>query len=274
MADEVTKRLLREWGNVCSLRASYINASIKLLWDSRELESVNTLQLLESSSNLFWECGTGSKLTKIKNPLSDSLKCNDLVENIASLLDDENFKDVTFKIEKQELTAHKAILANQSPVFAAMFNNKMNEQLTSEVEINDIKPEVFQKMLQFIYCDQVDNLDESALELYYVADKYQLEKLKIMCIKSLQDNLSSETVVNTLDVADLYSISKLKNKCLNFLNKECEIMNTIEFKQLVQERPHLCIELVKVEKVSDENDDEEENKNCYENWTHTIRAEE
>jgi hypothetical protein len=39
----------------------------------------------------------------------------------------------------------------RSPVFAAMFLHPTKEELTSEVEVEDIDPDVFQKVLRYMY---------------------------------------------------------------------------------------------------------------------------
>ncbi|XP_043479824.1 speckle-type POZ protein-like [Leptopilina heterotoma] len=177
--------------------------------------------------------------------LIDIEKCNGLVESNKNFLDNDEFKDVTFNVENQKFTAHKIFLASRSPVFAAMFKNKMSEGLTSIVEIDDIKPAIFQKMMNFIYTDRVENLEESAVEFLYVAEKYQLEKLKSMCINSLHDNLSLTTVSKTLEVADLYSIENLKNECFYFISeRKYDIIETKEFQELMLTRPNLWVEIL------------------------------
>ncbi|XP_043479828.1 speckle-type POZ protein-like [Leptopilina heterotoma] len=182
--------------------------------------------------------------------LIDIEKCNGLIQNMKSLQDNEEFKDVTFNVEDQKFTAHKIILASRSPVFAAMFKNKMTEGLTSIVEIDDIKPAIFQKMMNFIYTDRVENLEESAVELIYVAEKYQLEKLKNLCINSLNDKLSINTVIKTLEVAELYSIDLLKNECLSFISeRKYDIIETKEFQELMLTHPNLWVEILNVKET-------------------------
>ncbi|XP_043479762.1 speckle-type POZ protein B-like [Leptopilina heterotoma] len=192
-----------------------------------------------------------SLTTVEKEPLIKRRKCNnDLMENMTSLLGNENFKDVRFKVEDKEFTAHKAILVIQSPVFAAMFNSKMSEELTSIVEIKDIKPKTFQQMLNFIYNVEIKDLNELALELFHVAWRYKLEELMANCISKLLENLSLETVIKTLEMADFYSLSDLKSKCLNFLLKEWDVIKeTEELKKLIEDEPSLVTEVVNIPKM-------------------------
>ncbi|XP_043479773.1 speckle-type POZ protein-like [Leptopilina heterotoma] len=208
------------------------------------------------------ELSVFDSLTTIEEePLVKPENCNDLLEKITSLLGNENFKDVKFKVEDKEFTAHKAILAIRSPVFAAMFNSKMSEELTSIVQIKDIKPEIFQQMLNFIYNVEVEDLDKVALELFYVAEKYELKELKTNCINSLHKNLSSKTVIDTLEVADLYSLSELKSECLKLLLTEWDVISkTKEFKSLIQNRADLIIEVGNIRKKLDKDVNAESSK--------------
>jgi speckle-type POZ protein len=73
-----------------------------------------------------------------------------LCEDLASLLDDKN-ADFVFKVENEEIFAHKAILTARSPVFAAMFQHDMRENKTNEAEVTDVTPAAFKALLQFIY---------------------------------------------------------------------------------------------------------------------------
>ncbi|XP_043479766.1 speckle-type POZ protein B-like [Leptopilina heterotoma] len=247
-----------------------VNARISFFDNQSEIRFIHSFVTMSvvNSEILFWKM-SGSELCKkfgkavpkdvlLKCKLSvfDSLttveeeppvkrrKFNDLMENMTSLLSNENFKDVRFKLEDKEFTAHKTILAIQSPVFAAMFNNKMSEELTSTVEIKDIKPEIFQQMLNFVYNVEVEDLDKVALELFYVAEKYELKDLKTNCIDNLQKNLSAKTVIKTLDMADLYSLSDLKSECLKLLSTKWDVISKRkEWKNLVKNRSYLTVEV-------------------------------
>lgn len=198
----------------------------------------------------------------IEKPLVDIPKSNDLVDNIENLYDDKNFKDVVFTVGKKKYTAHKNILSSRSPVFAMMFKGKKKEDVTSFVKISDIRPAVFENLLRFIYTDKVQNLSKIAFDLYVAAQKYQLEKLKTICINNLNSNLSTETILKVLKLADMKSILKLKNICLERLNNDFKaVKETTEFAEFVEKYPHLVEELDRFSEsidmeVMDEDDNE------------------
>lgn len=162
-----------------------------------------------------------------------------LSEDLGLLFDSEKFSDVTLAVGGREFQVHKAILAGKlygmspfdtqltlnliprtarSPVFAAMFEHEMEERKQNRVAITDVDHEVLKEMLRFIYTGKAPNLDKMADDLLAAADKYALEKLKVMCEEALCVNLSVETAAETLILADLHSADQLKAQTIDFIN--------------------------------------------------------
>lgn len=108
--------------------------------------------------------------------------------------------------------------AARSPVFAAMFEHEMEERKQNRVEIADVDHEVLREMLRFIYTGRATCLDKMADDLLAAADKYALERLKVMCEEALCTNLSIDNVADTLILADLHSADQLKAQAIEFIN--------------------------------------------------------
>lgn len=149
----------------------------------------------------------------------------------------------------------------RSPVFNAMFEHEMEECTKNRVEINDLDPEVFKEMMRFVYTGKAPNLDKMADNLLAAADKYALERLKVMCEEALCSNLSVENVADTLVLADLHSAEQLKAQAIDFINRcsvlrqlgckdgknwnnnqATDIMETSGWKSMIQSHPHLVAE--------------------------------
>lgn len=77
-------------------------------------------------------------------------------------------------IALRQFSAHKAILAARSPVFAAMFEHGMEESRANRVQISDIEPDTLAEVLRFIYTGQVVGVDKMAQELLAAADKVSI----------------------------------------------------------------------------------------------------
>ncbi|XP_076793598.1 speckle-type POZ protein-like isoform X3 [Arvicanthis niloticus] len=131
----------------------------------------------------------------------------------------------------------------------------------NRVEINDLDPEVFKEMMRFVYTGKAPNLDKMADNLLAAADKYALERLKVMCEEALCSNLSVENVADTLVLADLHSAEQLKAQAIDFINRcsvlrqlgckdgknwnnnqATDIMETSGWKSMIQSHPHLVAE--------------------------------
>ncbi|KAL7977193.1 hypothetical protein Chor_009142 [Crotalus horridus] len=131
----------------------------------------------------------------------------------------------------------------RSPVFSAMFEHEMEESKKNRVEINDVEPEVFKEMMCFIYTGKAPNLDKMADDLLAAADKYALERLKVMCEDALCSNLSVENAAEILILADLHSADQLKTQAVDFINYHAsDVMETAGWKSMVVSHPHLVAE--------------------------------
>ena len=90
----------------------------------------------------------------------------------------QNIDQSTNQSEFIEFRAHKCILAARSPVFKAMFNYRLKENLTSKLIIEDCKPEVVKALLKYIYTSYLpDDIRTIAIVLYIAAEKYFIEYL-------------------------------------------------------------------------------------------------
>ncbi|KAM9472415.1 speckle-type POZ protein isoform 1-T2 [Salvelinus alpinus] len=166
-----------------------------------------------------------------------------LADELGGLWEHSRFTDCSLCVAGQEFQAHKAILAARSPVFSAMFEHEMEESKKNRVEINDVEPEVFKEMMCFIYTGKAPNLDKMADDLLAAADKYALERLKVMCEDALCTSLSVENTAEILILADLHSADQLKTQAVDFINYHAaEVMETSGWKSMVASHPHLVAE--------------------------------
>ncbi|PIK35688.1 putative speckle-type POZ protein-like [Apostichopus japonicus] len=157
-----------------------------------------------------------------------------LADDLSSLWERSAFSDVTLCVNGREFQAHKAILAARSPVFNAMFEHEMEEKKQNRVEITDVDHEVMKEILRFIYTGTAPNLEKMADDLLAAADKYALERLKVMCEEALCSNLSTDNVADVLVLADLHSADQLKTVAIDYVNSHApEVMDTTGWKNMV-----------------------------------------
>ncbi|WKY01428.1 hypothetical protein Q1695_015431 [Nippostrongylus brasiliensis] len=174
-----------------------------------------------------------------------------LSEDLSALFESKQFSDCTLVATcksngPQIFHVHKAILAARSRVFHAMFEHNMTESERNEVAIDDVEPDVLREMLCFMYTGSSPSVDQMAQHLIAAADKYHLDRLKVMCEQALCAALTAENACVTLVLADLYSAEQLRTHAINYINVNAtEVMNSEGWKDLVKEHPTLLAEVFK-----------------------------
>jgi len=170
-----------------------------------------------------------------------------LSDDFGQLFESNQFADVNLTCAGREFKCHKAILTARSPVLAAMFEHDMKERQHNRVEIDDMDPEVMADMLRFIYTGRAPNLDSMAADLLAAADKYALDRLKVMCEEALCNSLCIENVSEVLILADRHSAEQLKAQAIEYINNRhaTDVMETPGWKQMVTSNPHLVAEAFK-----------------------------
>lgn len=185
----------------------------------------------------------GNKITG-----SSGISCGcTLSSDLKKLHDNGKFADAVLQVDKQEFPVHKAILAARSNVFAKMFEHGMKEGTTGTVTIKDIEPFIINNVLQHIYTGKVDDMTaDKAIQLYSVADMYELFQLKKECTSLILENISVDNVCRIAILADIYSASELQNATnFYFRNYSYHIFEKGEWKALVTDRPLLASKIVK-----------------------------
>ncbi|XP_057318312.1 speckle-type POZ protein B-like [Microplitis mediator] len=169
-----------------------------------------------------------------------------ITDDLKELYDTKMNSDVILVVGNEKFKAHKLILSTRSPVFSAMFTHEMKENRESEVTIPDIDPEIFNKMLEFIYTDEINNLDADAAYLLEAADKYQLLNLKSLCEESLSKSCSIDNAIKLMILADLHNANQLLEFIFEFMIKNIkDITKTPEYEVLEITKPLLLLKLIK-----------------------------
>lgn len=152
-------------------------------------------------------------------------------KQIGALLDTMEGSDVSFIVEGEVFRAHRAVLAARSPVFREELYGSMPGGTASSITVHGMAAEIFRMVLAFIYSDSLTE-DSAGFPttlihgLVAAADRYALNRLKLLCAKKLWDDVTPRTVGTTFMCAETYSCPELKDKCLDFvaelsLSKAC-----------------------------------------------------
>ncbi|CAM0877987.1 unnamed protein product [Alopecurus aequalis] len=155
--------------------------------------------------------------------------------DLAQLQQSKTGADVTFLVSGGEsFAAHKLILAARSPVFSAEFFGVFGEKSSQQIQVEGIAAATFKAMLNFIYTDAVSEFDqrseattELAQDLLAAADRYGLDRLKMICETKIYDGIKSGTAATTLAFAEQHNCSQLKAKCIDFIVSTPDILDEV-----------------------------------------------
>lgn len=148
---------------------------------------------------------------------------------------------------------YRCILAARSAVFEAELFGQMkeSEDTTAAIRVDDMEADVFRGLLVFMYTDGLPAcpaLQQAAMSqhLLVAADRYNLERLKLICEDNLCAHIDTGSVATILALADQHHCSGLKEACFDFLCSPSSlnaVMATDGFEHLTRSCPAVLKEL-------------------------------
>lgn len=236
-------------------------SKIKYAWGAGSFKKRSELEKSAylRDDSLVIECD----LSVIKEPLvaeaaltvEVQMPPSDLAENFENLLETAEEADVAFEVEGEVFPAHKIVLATRSPVFKAQLYGQMRDKTRRNITVEDMQPTVFKALLHFIYTDSLpsmDNLDadegkEMVKHLLVAADRYAMERMKMICEGILCKTLDVETVMITLALADQHHCSRLKDACVEFImssNRMDDVLASQGYVHLKKSCPAVSVDIL------------------------------
>ncbi|KAL5662110.1 hypothetical protein ACJX0J_029235, partial [Zea mays] len=133
--------------------------------------------------------------------------------------------DVTFLVEGKRFYAHRIALLASSDAFRAMFDGGYREKDARDIEIPNIRWEVFELMMRFIYTGSVQINSEISQDLLRAADQYLLEGLKRLCEYTIAKDVNLDNVSDMYDLSEAFHAVSLRHTCILYIlehfNKIC-----------------------------------------------------
>lgn len=192
------------------------------------------------------------RVSQTKSSPKVAVPPSDIAAHLGKLLESKEAADVTFYVGEDTFAAHKVVLAMRSPVFKAELFGPMREVGAQVLPIKDIQPDVFKALLHFIYTDSLSIIDdlvgddrgEMIRHLLVAADRYAMERLKLICESDLCENLNVQTVAATLALADQHHCASLRDACIEFMSSSSmdDIVATQGFVDLKTNCPSVLVD--------------------------------
>lgn len=167
--------------------------------------------------------GLGEEEAVASGAASGGVPAPDLQKHLGDLLRTGRGADVVFEVGSQTFSAHCCVLAARSPVFSAeLFGAMVESGATAVVRVEDMEAPVFQALLYFMYTDSLPETNKEDEDVMYqhllvAADRYDLQRLKLICEDKLPNCINVGTVQIILALAEQHHCDGLKKACLDFL---------------------------------------------------------
>ncbi|CAL4994096.1 unnamed protein product [Urochloa decumbens] len=190
--------------------------------------------------------------TQIEDPSIMVDPPSNIHKHFEQMLKDGKGMDVTFNVDGRLFHAHRCVLAARSPVFEAELYGRMKENATDPINVDEMEPSIFEELLYFLYTDSVSDkcdIDNNMAmqHLLVAADRYGLDRLRLMCEVKLCHDIDAQTVATTLALAEQNHCMHLKDACLRFVASRDVlgvVMKTDVFKHLVESYPMVTVEIL------------------------------
>ena len=153
----------------------------------------------------------------------------------------QHLSDVTILCDEEGKTfqCHKLFLSLRSSVFKSYFSHDSKEMQENKIIIKDISADTLETLLHYIYTDNVTE-DMISPELMEAAERYDIQRLKTMCEKSLIGKIDISNSLELWIIANRNHANVLERALIRFIArnwlrvKECD-----KFDQIVKDHPDL-----------------------------------
>ncbi|KAF4399269.1 hypothetical protein G4B88_022352 [Cannabis sativa] len=136
------------------------------------------------------------------------------------------------------------ITASRSPVFRAMLENEMEESRSGTIKINDVSYEALRAFVNYLYTAEADFNEHMAYSLLVLAEKYQVNHLKICCERFLISTLNWDNLIGSYAFAHQHNAKLVLEASLSMITENMDkLTKREEFLELKEKDPHLIVEI-------------------------------
>lgn len=197
--------------------------------DTVEVHHVKTYQAYMKNFNIHYPFSR-----KRKRFIQDM---RDIMENAAA-------SDITIKCGEETFKVHKIFMTSRSSVFKAMLDTEMVEVTTGEIIIRDIDCPTLKEVIHFIYTGELSGKKVDLQNIWYAADKYDVNGLvEELCSKMKNENISGEEVADLLVISKRHNSDTAKKIALKKLKEDVTILQDEVFKARMTEASDVTFSL-------------------------------
>ena len=167
-----------------------------------------------------------------------------LVKDLKYYVDKPHLSDIRFRVGNTTIHAHRVMLYRCEYFHAMLHRSNMVESRQEEVILEDVSLGPFKDLLNYVY---TDDFSGSALELFPLADRFGVERLKMVCESKLFTSIHIETAPTILLLAHAHNSPKLREKALKFVLDHFDtVSKTQAFERMGRSNIDLLFEILRL----------------------------
>lgn len=180
------------------------------------------------------------------------LELDGLSDDFKKLLEEEVEYDLILDVQGKEFKVHRIVMIARSPVLKAILLSDCLERHTGIVNIPDCSKMSFHHFVHYMYTGKIEDLDvESAMQLYYTSEKYNVEELKNFCNAVMMKNVREDNFFELAEFANQYDAKELQREIQHFFNDNSnKIFSSEGWKNFMVDNKDLATSmLIKMSKI-------------------------
>ncbi|KAM9495827.1 LOW QUALITY PROTEIN: ankyrin repeat and BTB/POZ domain-containing protein 2 [Clarias gariepinus] len=215
----VTLSLLRDFTSIKEdeYGEELLSVGVPLMFNI--LKSCKNESIMQQIGSIFSHCFGSAPLPVIsekKTTLSAQLDPH--------FLNNQEMSDVTFVVEGKPFYAHRVLLITASERFKSLLGSSSTEgsQHCKQIEISEVKYNIFQVMMSYLYSGGSETLNLTVpelLELLSVATLFQLGGLQRHCELLCAQNINLDNAVSVYNTAKAHGAAELSLYCEGYFLK-------------------------------------------------------
>jgi hypothetical protein len=179
-----------------------------------------------------------------------------VIRDLGRLFDSGAGADVVFRVDGEDIPAHRSILMARSPVFATILAERWgaaaaasssSSDAAAPVPLDGTNPLAFKQLLRFLYTGRCEAgaLDAMADHLFAAAAQFGVDELQALASRALVAKLAPETVCDYFALAHAHDDDELADACAVLLLADMlAVTQSAGFQRLSTERPLLLAALM------------------------------
>ncbi|KAL0967862.1 hypothetical protein UPYG_G00258550 [Umbra pygmaea] len=209
----VTLSLIREFTSIREEEYCMELVSVGLPLMFTILRSTKNEAITQQLAAIFSHCFGPAPL-----PVIPEMKATLSAQLDPHFLNNQEMSDVTFVVEGKPFYAHRVLLITASDRFKSLLASSDPDGI-KYIELNDIKYNIFQIMMSYLYCGGTESLKTNVsdlLELLSAASVFQLTALQRHCEIICSQSINLDNAVSIYRTAKAHGASELSLFCESF----------------------------------------------------------